>query len=300
MIRARGEIAHPKDQINLTVSFKDNTGTLVDPLVYPTISMVSPSNLVMFPPTSAGVGRISVGQYSYIYDVPLSPAFGVYNDVWSANINGNIVENKFSFIINYSQVPEAVNADGYIALGDDPGFDYSQNAITNINVLMKMLRQRLRSQGKSPSKDAFGNTIYVDCDIFSVETLVTFLAESLSLFNQTPFYTSFSYEDTLFVRQFSNILVEGALVYAMASQALIEKGRSYNITDNGISVTMPDMGDMLNSAASTLFSAHMEKLKYIKNSLRPSALGLGVFNMNSGAINPAIRRLRHLRQRRII
>jgi hypothetical protein len=229
------------------------------------------------------------------YNGPL----GVYSDLWSGYVNGFLVETSFSFIVNNTQLPVAPNPDGYVALGDDPGFDYSQEAIKNINKLLKLLKRRLNSSGKVKTTDQYGNVIYVDCDIFSVDQLVTFLAGALWDFNQIPYFTYFQFDDDQFVNQFGEILVEGATLYALSSRALIEKGNEINVSDNGINFTLPTVSDLLNSQWSTQFTQYWDRLKYIKNSLRPRALGLGVWSMNSG-YNPAIRRLRHLRARQIL
>jgi hypothetical protein len=297
-IKARGELIDVTDQVNLTVKFKDALGNPVDTDSFPTISIIQPSGLVAIAPTSAGVSQIAAGQYSFIYTIPINGPYGVFNDIWVGYVNGFRVETTFSFIVNHSQVP-SINTDGYIHLGDDPGFNYSQHAIANINKLIKSLKARLNSAGKAKASDAYGNTVYVDCDIFSVAILTTFIATALWDFNQVPYFTFFKFDEDDFVDQFGEILVEGATLYALASKALIERGREFQITDNGLSFNPPTVSELMQTQYSTLLSHYWEKLKYIKNSLRPAPKGLGVFSMNS-AINPAFSRLRHLRARRLV
>lgn len=297
-IKARGELIDVTDQVNLTVQFRDTSGNPVDTDSFPTISIIQPSGLVALAPTSAGVARLGVGKYSFIYTVPINGPYGVYNDIWVGFVNGFRVETDFDFVVLHTQVP-GINTDGYAHLGDDPGFNYSQCAIKNINKLLKSLRARLNSQGKAKSVDGYGNVIYVDCDIFSVDMLVTFLATALWDFNQVPFFTFFQFDEDSFVEQFGEILVEGATLYALASKALIERGREFQITDNGLNFNPPTVSELMNTQYSALLSHYWEKLKFIKASLRPSPRGLGVFSMNS-AINPAFARLRHLRARRLI
>lgn len=298
VIKARGESVDLTEQINLTVSFKDQSGELIDTDSYPKISIVQPDGIVLIAPTSVGVTKTSTGKYSYIFTVPYNGPLGIFQDIWSGYINGFRVESSFSFLVSYTQVP-GINSDGYVHLGDDPGFDYSQLAIKNINKLLKVLRARLNSRGNSIGKDSYGNKIYQTCDIFSVDTLVSFLAMALWDFNQVPYFTSFTFDDSAFVEQFGEILVEGATLYALASKSLIEKGTETTITDNGISYNPPSVADLMNTQYSTLISHYWEKLKMIKASLRPAPKGLGVFSMNSG-VNPAFARLRHLRARQII
>ena len=77
----------------------------------------------------------------------------------------------------------------------------------------------------------------MDCDIFSVDMLVTFLATALWDFNQVPFFTFFKFDDNNFVEQFGEILIEGATLSALASKSLIERGREFQVTDNGLNFT---------------------------------------------------------------
>ena len=298
VIKARGELIDVTDQVNLTIQFRDSSGAPINTDTFPTISIVLPSGLVALAPTSAGVSQLDVGKYSYVYTVPINGPYGVYNDIWVGYINGFRVQTNFEFVVLHTQVP-GINTDGYVHLGDDPGFDYSQEATKNINKLIKSLKARLNSAGKAKSADSYGNVIYVDCDIFSLDMLVTFIATALWDFNQVPYFTFFQFDDDNFVEQFGEILVEGATLYALASKALIERGREFQLTDNGLNFNPPTVSELMNTQYSTLLTHYWEKLKYIKNSLRPAPRGLGVFSMNS-AINPAFARLRHLRARRII
>jgi hypothetical protein len=297
-IKTRGETLDLNDRVSLTVQFKDQFGRPVDTDSFPTISIIQPTGLVLLPPTSAGVHQLGCGNYSYILTIPYAGPYGVYNDIWVGFINGYRVETTFSFVVVHTQVP-AINTDGHIHLGDDPGFEYSQCAIKNINKLLKSLKARLNSAGKAKSKDAYGNTNYVDCDIFSIDMLTTFLATVLWDFNQIPYFTSFNYEHDSFVDQFGEVLVEGATLYALSSQALIEKGRQYKISDNGINFDPPEVAEIMMTQYSSLLTNYWDKLKMIKSSLRPHPISLGVWGMTS-AINPAFRRLRHLRERRLV
>ena len=298
-IKARGELLQPLDQANLTVQFKDGNGNPINADAFPKISIIQPTGLILLAPTSAGVAQVGTGKYSYVFTVPFNGPYGVFTDVWNTTINGFRVENSFNFVVSNTDLP-AINTDGYMHLGDDPGFDYSQQAIKNINKLLKSLRARLNSSGKSRAKDSFGNTIYVSCDIFSVDMLVTFLATALWDFNQVPYFTDFVFDDDSFIKQFGEVLVEGATLYSLASQALIERGREFTITDNSLNFNPPTVSDLLNTQYNTLLTNYWEKLKYIKNSLRPAPKGLGVFSMSSGSLNPAVARMRHMRARRLI
>lgn len=293
--KQRGEIVHPTDTVQLKAVFKDGSGTLTDPDSFPSVTILQPTGLVLLGPTTTGVYRLAEGTYGFDYELNINPALGVYNDVWNATMDGFPVEATFPFIVSSTDLP-SVNSDGYYALGDDIGYNYSQTAIINIDKLLKPLKMRLHSSGKVKRKDQYGNDVYVSCDIYSTDMLVTFLVMSLSNFNQIPYFTSFTFEDTQIIDQFLDIIVQGATLYALASKALIERGREFQITDNGLAFTPPTVSELLNTQYNTLLTSYNENLKYIKNSMRGAPKGLGTLTIT--ATNPNVARLRHLRARR--
>lgn len=144
--------------------------------------------------------------------------------------------------------------------------DLSKQATKNINKILKLVRARLNSSSKAKATDENNNVIYVDCDIYSTDMLVQFLFLSLSEFNQTPYFTAFTFEDADFLTTFADVIVEGAVIQALAAQALIERGREFKIEDHGIMMDPPNMSEMLNTQYATMLSYHVDKLRYIKQS----------------------------------
>lgn len=137
----------------------------------------------------------------------------------------------------------------------------------NIDRLVGLVKARLNSSGKVRSTDNNGLTIYMDCDVFSRELLEAFLSLSLSDFNQTPSFTDFTFGDDHFVEVFAEVLVEGATIQALASQALLERGREFTFNDGGLNMQPPNVAEMLNTQYSILLSHHFDKLKLIKDSI---------------------------------
>lgn len=293
--KTRNEILQPGDTVALRVQFKDQFGNPVDLDSFPTITIYQPSGNVAL--DVAGVFRLDTGLYGYDYEICINPSFGVYSDVWDGELLGVPVSNTFQFIIHNTQMPY-LNTDGYVALGDDPGFCYSQNAIMNINTLMKTLRARLDSRGKATVKDSYGNDILVDCDIFSVENMTCFLGDSLTMFNEIPHFTQFTFEDTEMLQQFHNVIVQGAELMALASKALLERGREFQFTDNGINFNPPIVSELMQTEWSTSLSNYFEKVKLIKQNCKPAPIALGTFTVSTSR-HPAVKRLRFLRARRL-
>jgi hypothetical protein len=292
----RSSIIQPSDTVALCAKFAGPDGQPTDLDAFPNVTIVQPSGNSIGPITS-GIKHIATGEYEYDYSVGLFPPLGTWRDVWRGIMAGFEVIGEFTFTVYTTQTP-GLNTDGYEHLGDDPGFNYSQVAIHNINVLMKSVRARLKSRGKKLDKDEYGNEIYKDCDIFSVDELVTFIARSLSAFNEIPHFTMFTFEDTPILEQFHDVLVQGAVIFAMGAQALIERGREFQIQDNGVGFTPPTISELLNSQMGTELTNWTERVKQIKGNMRPSPIALGTLSFTSGA-SPQFRRLRHLRQRKI-
>lgn len=136
------------------------------------------------------------------------------------------------------------------------------------NKCLKALKNVLRSESKFKHRDQHNNITYIDVDVYGNKLLNIFLDLSLSEFNQIPHFTSFTFKDEKFVNTFTNILVEGALLYALSSQALIERGREFTTTGSGIEFTPPDISEMLQTQYATLLHLHFEKLKLIKSSIK--------------------------------
>jgi hypothetical protein len=135
-------------------------------------------------------------------------------------------------------------------------------------MLISSLRSRLHDKGKAKSNDANGNIIYIDVDIYAKDMLESFIDLAVSEFNATPDFTDFTLENSRFVDCFAEVVVEGATLYALSSRALIERGREFQIGDDGVSFIPPAVSEMLNTQFSTLLVHHWEKLKYIKQHIK--------------------------------
>lgn len=292
----RSSVIQPGDIVRLGAGFVGPDGLPVDLDAFPQVTIVAPPGGVVAGPTSTGVYRTAVGVYYFEYAVGLFPAIGVWTDTWSGTLDGFTVSQTFTFQVNTTQLPE-INTDGYVHLGDDPGYNFSQDAIININNLLKSLKLRLNSSGKKQTLDEYGNIIYKDCDVFSTDQLVGFICQALTMFNEVPHFTEFTYEDTEVIHLFHDVLVQGATLIALSSQALIERGREFQITDNGIGFTPPTMSEMLNTQWQSELNNWWEKLKEIKHNMKPSPIGLG--GVSFPGVSPRIRRLRTLRARQI-
>ena len=294
--KSRGQIAMPSDIIQLEASFRDLNGDLADLDVFPEITISQPDGMVIMDLTSVGVYKKSTGVYGFDYTVVNTTPYGVWADVWRGTIGGNTFFDTLNFVIMPGQVPEA-NTDGYIALGDDPGFNYSQTALMSINKLIKSVKARLNSSGLALTKDAKGNDLLVSCDIFTVDQLAVFVAGSLAAFNQIPHFTSFNFEDTNIIDQFFEVLSQHASMTALASKVMIERGKEFNLSDNGISFVAPGVSDVLQTQYSTELTNWFEKCKLIKANCKPAPLGLGLQAPTTAS--PAFRAQRHRREGRI-
>jgi len=291
------------ENVELSIQYYGVDGLPADADSAPQIRITNPDGNVVVAATSSGITRADIGLYVYTYPIGSSVEKGLWTDTWIAQIDGATLSNEFKFLV----VDEASATAGAIRLGDEVEFDFSEAELVGLNILLKYLKARVRSDGQKPSRDEYGAFIYdgygevvmEECNVFSDEILACFLCSALSEFNMVPFFTSYSFADEIIYKTFSHAIVEGATILALSSQALVEKGRDFTISDGGISYQPPALGDFLASTYNNFLTSYRERLKFIKNSIRPGPQSFGTYtNLSSGA--PAFTRLRHQRSRKII
>lgn len=296
------------EAVELSIQYYGVDGLPRDADSTPEIRLTDVNGNIVVATTSEGVTREDKGLYVYSYDVGSAVDTGLWTDYWIAEIGGAGVSSEFKFLVTGSPSSEAGSTEpGEGSLGDEVDFDFSEAELTGLNILLKHLKARLRSDGKKPARDqygafitdGYGEMVMEDCNVFSDEVLACFLSAALSEFNMIPFFSSFTFADEIIYKTFSHAITEGAYILALSSQALVEKGRDFTISDGGISYQPPALGDFLNSHYQNFMTSYRERLKFIKNSIRPNPTSFGTFtNLSSGA--PAFVRLRHLRSRKII
>jgi len=302
MANTRNKAIRGQDVV-LSIQYYGIDGLPTNADATPEITIKDLQGTTVIGPTPLGVSRVDTGLYQYTYGVPKLGDKGNWTDTWVGSVSGINVQNVFQFLV----VDEGSATAGTIRLGDDVAFDFSEEEILGVNTLLKFLKARLRNDGKKPVRDQFGAIVYdaygdivtEECNVFSDDILVCFLCQALSEFNMIPFFTTFTFADEVIYKLFAAAIVEGAYVFAIASQTLVEKGRDFTISDGGLSYQPPALGDFLQSHYGTWLTSYRERLKFIKNSIRPGPRSFGTYsNLSSGA--PAFTRLRHLKARKII
>lgn len=302
------DLAVQGQEVVLQIQYYDNCGRKVAADETPTIQITDLDGNIVLEATDEDVEYLGDGLYQYLYRVPTDGDAGSWSDQWTAVIDQATLETNFNFtVVSPSLGLTATTGLGKISLADDVVFDWTDDEIYGINILLKFLKARLRSTGMKPVRDEFGafvtdgygEILTEECDVFSDEILIAFLCQALSEFNSTPFFTAYTFADPVIQTLFYQIIVEGAYVFALASQSILEKGRDFTITDGGINYQPPQLGDFLQTHYGTWLTSYRERLKFIKNSIRPGPRSFGTYsNLSSGA--PAFTRLRHLRSRRIV
>ena len=294
-INSRGIGGQPTQIIQLLAKFYDANGNLTDLDSFPTISLIQPSGGVYLQATSSGIFHLSSGVYGYDFDIPYTVDLGTWSDRWVGQLNGFSMQAEFNFVISTTQLP-TLPVDGYIYLGQDLGFDFSQAAMINIDMLLKGLKNRLKSSGKAATTDSFGNQIFADCDIFSVDQLVTFLVTALSAFNMLPTFTEFTFEDSEIIKTFYAVLIQHAVLSALAMQAILERGREMTINDNGVSLTIPSIAELLMQQYTSELGNWNDVAGKIKMQMKPIPKGISSY---ASLGSPRLRILRGLRSRQI-
>ena len=282
-------------QVILEIDIRASNGVKTDADAQPSVCLIDSDGVVRREMSSIDVYRIDTGRYRYTYTVPNVAPTGTWTDFWRATVNGLQTEARLNFVVLTAAAD--IEASGK-QIGDDPDISYTQAEIEGINRLLGCLKNRLKNNLEVETTDAYGNITFTDCTIFTDEELTWFLKCSLSEFNQTPHFSDFTFGDEVIYNRFGYIIVEGAWIMALAAQMLIEAGREFTITDNGVTFNNPPLSATLNNELSQFVTRHTEMLKYIKTSIKPRPRGFGGFRVL--AISPNYLRLRHLRQRRIV
>lgn len=280
----------------LEIDIYDARGTRLDADSVPAVEILDSNGSTVRPLSSTDVVRVQEGRYRLNYRVPDTAPTGIWVDHWRAQVNGFVTETRLTFIVLTAAA--SIDAAGS-QIGDDPKIQWTEAEICGINILMHQLRCRLSDFNlKHETLDEYGNVKLVDCPIFTDDELLCFLCNSLSEFNQTPHFTNLGFDSPIIHVRNAHVIVEGAFILATAAKMLVEAGREFTITDNGITMQPPQLSGVLNNELGHFVSAHAERLKQIKWSMKPAPTGFGSFRVL--AVSPNFLRLRHLRQRRIV
>lgn len=133
------------------------------------------------------------------------------------------------------------------------------------------------------------------CFAFSQDEIDLYLESSLWAFNAKPTFTNFQWCNIQ--ERWLDIISKGAVIFALYAQGLLEVGREFTINENGISFTPPPVSEKLHSYASAMMAHYEKELLDIKQNFRPMPGAVGIFDIS--AISPSLKRLRHLREKRI-
>jgi hypothetical protein len=295
-------------EVELQIQFFDNCSKKVAADETPMVQIRDLDGNIILAFTDVDVEYLGEGLYQYKYRVPDNADAGAWIDEWRAVLDTAVLDTSFGFtVVTPTSVLTPTIGQGKIQISDDIDFNFSDEELHGINVLLKFLKSRLRSTGIKPVRDQFGAFTYdgygilitEECNVFPDDILIALLCQALSEFNSVPFFTTYAFSDQIIYTTFSHIIVEAAYVFALSSQALLERGRDFTISDGGISYQPPQFGDFLQTHYSTWLSSYRERLQFIKNSIRPGPRSFGSAS-NLGSAAPALTRLRHLRSRKLL
>jgi hypothetical protein len=171
------------------------------------------------------------------------------------------------------------------------GISYEYTCVTPIGKRGQCMKDRAVAMTRVRLKD-----IEPKCWAFSEDEVDMQLETSLSDFNAWPTFTCFTW-DTL-PETFLGVITLGAQVFSLYAQGLLEAGREFTITDNGVSFVPPQISGYMQSTASALLQSYTDMKEKIKANIKPSPAGIGTFRVMS--MLPGLMRLRHLRAKQII
>lgn len=282
------------EQIILEAQFRDSAGNPKDTTSFPAVQILDAAMEIVRGLSASGVTRTACGRYRLSFIVPDGYLAGMWNDRWVGSLDGYTLENIFDFTVDSIGSVEATGSSvpeiEYSLSDDDLPEMFSQSEIQGILRMRKFLKARMRSNAYKPDG--------TPCPVLPDDQLNIFLCIGLAEFNATPTFTSIGFDDLWLQTIAVDVITQGAMLAAWASQAVIEAGFEFTINDNGVVYTPPPVSSTISSMYSAQLSDYRGKLKEIKRNIRPGPLGLGAGSIL--VVNPVFRRLRHLRERRIL
>ena len=131
----------------------------------------------------------------------------------------------------------------------------------NFDVVLHLVRVRLADADCHLSKasvlNEHGETVELFPGVFSDEELaahIFYALDDLSL-----------QLDDVSCKTHTSLVVLGAVVEALRSKALIERGREHSMKDNGVQYTPPDVSTMLMDQAHACQHEYFQKVDFLKN-----------------------------------
>lgn len=259
--------------IRLDVQFINKANQLVDPDNL-TLSVYNPANTLVVDGATVGVDtgditNVNVGRYYYDLTLSATAPVGTYIATWVGSIEGDSFEKDdvFSVVLSGTDIA-AANV-----------FFETEKKLKVSALLRAYLKDR------DSRNYAFEN-----------DEISLFLDGSLSDINAWPTFTSYDWVTVPF--DWMHLLAMGGQVMALYAQALIEAGREFQITDNGIQFNPPGLSSAMTTIAGSLVQQYTERKEKLKYNIKPEPRGIGTYRVL--AVNPYLIRLRHLREKRIV
>lgn len=284
-------------EIDLYTLFTDANGSPIDSDTIPQVTIRDPQGIAHITLQSGVSLADKPGLYKFSYLIPIHTNDGYWSDQWTAFIGGIQITATFSFQVLGAGIIDQAIAPIFLPT-DDFKYTFTKEEAKGISILLTLLKARVKNNGFGRVSDGMGGFKLVPCNVFSDDELIKFLIDALSEFNSTPHFTFYTFANVEMQGIFADILVQGAELLALSAQALIEKGKEFTITDNGITYSPPFLSDLLMNQYNAKLPVYREKLKFIKASIKPTPKGLGSFRIT--ALSPSYIKLKSLRERQII
>lgn len=238
--------------------FKDENFNLVDPSGSVTVKIMYQNGIVK---VAAGTGvRDSLGEFYYTITPDASWAYGYYGAWWTGWINGVYTTQDVPNIFKLKDPAESIIE----------------------GVLLDAMRSKLFMQ-----LDAGGHKN----KYLSNREMLDFLQNGLDWFNAAPpLITSFNFKSL--PREYYRVVELGGIIHALIGLEILEAGKHFAYSDNGISITRDRSGKYL-SIYQSLTSTYLEELKRIKQMYAFNHVGMrGMFSSTVGYPRSLSRALR--------
>lgn len=134
-----------------------------------------------------------------------------------------------------------------------------------LDYYVKLVRARLADDGTIKAKDNLGNEIYVKSQVYTDDQIHSFLEGSLQRLN-TLLPKGLSFEATpIEVFELADLVIQGAVITALASKALVEKGREFALLDGGVEYHPPSVSDTMMRQWEVELTDYRSKIEMVRS-----------------------------------
>ena len=165
----------PGKNLESYVRFVDQFNNPIDAEDSPKVTIADVNGKIWQSATSNGVSLYEEpGIYKLTYVIPTNFPDGYGQITWTTQIGADTITSAFPFLVSSTADFQDTTKPDYEP-GADINFGFTKEEVDGMNILMKILKIRLKNDGTRKVPDGAGGFVDSTCSIFSDDELTCFL-----------------------------------------------------------------------------------------------------------------------------